>query len=52
MQALAKKAEADKNVELAREAMEICSGIARKDISYRDIRDCRRKLETLVKELD
>ncbi|MBT4583627.1 MAG: hypothetical protein HOC93_00935 [Phycisphaerae bacterium] len=52
MQALAKKAEADKNVELAREAMEICSGIARKDISYRDIRDCRRHLDTLVKELD
>jgi hypothetical protein len=52
MQALAKKAEADKNVELAREAMEICSGIARKDVSYRDIRDCRRNLETLVKELD
>lgn len=52
MQALAKKAEADNNVELAREAMEICSGIARKDISYRDIRECRRKLDTLVKELD
>ena len=52
MQALAKKAEADKNVELAREAMEICSGIARKDISYRDIRNCRRSLESLVKELD
>ena len=52
MQALAKKAEADKNVELAREAMEICSGIARKDISYRDIRECRRSLDTLVKELD
>ena len=52
MQALAKKADADKNVDLAREAMDICSGIARKDISYRDIRDCRRSLETLVKELD
>ena len=52
MQALAKKAEADKNVDLAREAMDICSRIARKDISYRDIRDCRRNLDTLVKELD
>ncbi|MBC8522932.1 hypothetical protein H8D29_03295 [PVC group bacterium] len=52
MQTLAKKAQADKNVDLAREAMEICSHIARKDISYRDIRDCRRNLGTLVKELD
>ena len=52
MQALAKKAEVDKNVDLAREAMDICSRIARKDISYRDIRDCRRNLDTLVKELD
>jgi len=52
MQALAKKAEIDRNVDIAHEAMDICSGIARKDISYRDIRDCRRKLDTLVKELD
>ncbi len=52
MQALAKKAKADSNIDLAREAMEICSGIARKDISYRDIRDCRRNLDDLVKELD
>ncbi|MDP7008657.1 MAG: hypothetical protein QGI78_03700 [Phycisphaerales bacterium] len=52
MQALAKKAENDQNVELAREALEICSGIARKDISYRDIRDCRRNLDSLVKDLD
>ena len=52
MQSLAKKAKADSNIELAREAMEICSGIARKDISYRDIRDCRRELDVLAKELD
>ena len=52
MQALAKKSKVDENVELAREAMEICSGIARKDISYRDIRECRRNLDILVKELD
>ena len=51
MQSLASKAKGDDNVDLAREAMEICSGIARKDISYRDIRDCRRKLDTLVKDL-
>jgi len=52
MQSLAKKAKEDSNIELAREAMEICSGIARKDISYRDIRDCRRELDVLAKELD
>ena len=52
MQSLAKKAKKDENIDLAREAMEICSGIARKDISYRDIRECRRNLEDLVKELD
>jgi hypothetical protein len=52
MQSLANKARADSNIELAREAMEICSGIARKDISYRDIRDCRRDLDILAKELD
>ena len=52
MRALSDKARKDKNIDLAREAMEICSGIARKDISYRDIRDCRRSLDELVKELD
>ena len=52
MQSLAKKAEADDNIDLAKEAMDICSGIARKDISYRDIRDCRRELDALVKKLD
>jgi tetratricopeptide (TPR) repeat protein len=52
MQSLAKKAEADGNIDLAKEAMDICSGIARKDISYRDIRDCRRELDALVKKLD
>ena len=52
MQSLAEKARKDTNIDLAREAMEICSSIARKDISYRDIRDCRRNLDELVKELD
>lgn len=52
MKSLADKARNDSNIELAKEAMEICSGIARKNISYRDIRDCRRNLESLVKELD
>ena len=52
MQSLASKAKNDDNIDLAREAMEICSSIARKDISYRDIRECRRTLDELVKELD
>jgi hypothetical protein len=52
MQSLAMKAKNDKNIDLAREAMDICSGIARKNISYRDIRDCRRNLDKLVKDLD
>ncbi len=52
MQSLASKAKKDENIDLAREAMDICSGIARKNISYRDIRDCRRNLDDLVKELD
>jgi tetratricopeptide (TPR) repeat protein len=52
MHSLTKKAKKDANIDLAKEAMDICSGIARKDISYRDIRDCRRNLDELVKELD
>lgn len=52
MQSLASKAKNDDNIDLAREAMEICSSIARKDISYRDIRECRRTLDDLIKELD
>lgn len=52
MQSLAAKAKNDTNIDLAREAMEICSSIARKDISYRDIRECRRNLDELVNELD
>jgi hypothetical protein len=52
MESLAAKAKIDRNIDLAKEAMDICSGIARKDISYRDIRERRRKLDELVKELD
>ena len=52
MKSLAAKAKNDSNIDLAKEAMDICSSIARKDISYRDIRDCRRDLDELVKDLD
>ena len=37
--------------EQAREALEICSAIARKDITYRDIRNRRREIDELVREL-
>jgi uncharacterized protein HemY len=52
MKSLSEKADKEQNIDLAKEAMDICSGIARKDISYRDIRDWRRKLDELVKDLD
>ena len=35
----------------AREALEICSSIARKDITYRDIRARRKHADELIKEL-
>lgn len=35
----------------AREAKEICSGIARKNITYRDIRQKRREIDELIKEV-
>lgn len=37
--------------EQAREALEICSAIARQDITYRDIRDRRREIDELVRNL-
>ena len=52
MISLSERARKDGNIDLAKEAMDICSGIARKDISYRDIRECRRSLDELVKELE
>ena len=45
-------ARADRSLESAREAAEICSAIVRKDISYRDIRVKRKEVDTLIKELD
>ncbi len=51
MVSLIDKASRDESEELAREALEICSSIARKDITYRDIRDRRRAIDELVKSL-
>lgn len=51
MLSLIEEARKSRNVELAREALDICSGIARKDITYRDIRTRRREIEDLQKEL-
>ena len=44
-------ARAEENSAYARDAGEICSAIVRKDISYRDIRQRRKEIDTLLKEL-
>ena len=41
----------ESSAEHAREALEICSGIARQDITYRDIRDKRREIDELARSL-
>ena len=41
----------ENSLETAREALEICSSIVRKDITYRDIRVCRKQAGELIKEL-
>jgi len=41
----------EQSVELAKQALDICSSIARKNITYRDIRDRRKEIDSLVKEL-
>ncbi|QOJ18748.1 MAG: hypothetical protein HRU76_14665 [Phycisphaeraceae bacterium] len=51
MVSLIAQARTDRSIELAKEALEICSGIARKDITYRDIRARRKEIDDLVKEL-
>jgi len=51
MCALIAQAADEQSVDLARDAMEICSMISRKDITYKDIRGRRREVDTLVKEL-
>ncbi|MBM44531.1 MAG: hypothetical protein CMJ36_05920 [Phycisphaerae bacterium] len=51
MESLIELARREQSAEHAREALEICSGIARKDISYRDIRARRTELDELSREL-
>jgi soluble cytochrome b562 len=51
MESLIELAKQEQSVDHAREALEICSGIARKDITYRDIRSRRKELDELSREL-
>jgi tetratricopeptide (TPR) repeat protein len=44
-------ARAEKSLALAKEALDICSQIARKNISFRDIRARRKELDALIKDL-
>ena len=51
MNALEQKARKDRSLEVAKEAAEIASDIAQRDINYRDIRDRVNGLRSLVDEL-
>ena len=51
MESLIELAKRERSGEHAREALDICSGIARKDITYRDIRSRRKELDELSREL-
>jgi tetratricopeptide (TPR) repeat protein len=51
MLSLLAHAREERSVDLAKQARDICSVIARKDISFRDIRDRRSEVDGLVKEL-
>lgn len=51
MESLIELARTERSEHMAREALEICSGIARKDITYRDIRARRKELDELSREL-
>ena len=51
MVSLMEHARGEKSLDLAREALGICSSIARIDIGYRDIRACRRAVDELIKEM-
>ena len=51
MESLIELAKSEQSGTHAREALDICSGIARKDIAYRDIRMRRKELDELSREL-
>lgn len=51
MVSLIAKAREDRSVDLAKDALDICSSIARKDITYRDIRARRKEVDALFKEM-
>jgi hypothetical protein len=51
MLALIEIARAERSLQHAKDAADICSAILRKDIGYRDIRNRRKELDALVKEL-
>ena len=44
-------ARAERSLSSAKDAFDICSAIVRKDISYRDIREKRKEIDALLKEL-
>lgn len=52
MLSLIEAAREERAVDIAKEAKDICGRIARKDISYRDIRDKRREIDGLIREMD
>lgn len=51
MNSLIEHARQERSVDHAREALEICSGIARKNITYRDIRNKRKEVDQLIRDL-
>jgi tetratricopeptide (TPR) repeat protein len=51
MNSLIELARAEKDAQAARDAAEICSHILRKNIAYRDIRERRKQVDALVKEI-
>jgi tetratricopeptide (TPR) repeat protein len=51
MVSLMAHARTEQSLELAKESLEICSSIARKDITYRDLRACRKQVGELIEML-
>ncbi len=51
MLSLIQHARAEESIEVAKEALHICSGIARTKITYRDIRGKRKEIDDLIKSL-